>query len=73
MFAALIRRNKQDYRKKAEKVRKAFRALKKKYTQIIAIFIKNINKMLFRLDRRNLVNNNENVRKKFPKNFKKKT
>jgi hypothetical protein len=35
MFAALIRRNEEDYRKKKEKVRKIFRALKKEYTQII--------------------------------------
>jgi hypothetical protein len=38
--------------------------------QIIAIFIKDINKALFKLNRRNPVNNNEKVRKKFPKELK---
>jgi hypothetical protein len=42
IFAALIRRNEQDYRKKTEKVRKISRAIKEEYTQVIAIFIKNI-------------------------------
>jgi hypothetical protein len=42
VFAALIRRNKQNYRKKTEKVRKIFRILKKEYTQVIAIFMKDI-------------------------------
>jgi hypothetical protein len=37
VFAALIRRNEQDYRKKTEEVRKISRALKKEYTQVIAI------------------------------------
>jgi hypothetical protein len=32
MFAALIRRNEQDYRKKTEEIRKIFRALKEEYT-----------------------------------------
>jgi hypothetical protein len=50
MFAALIRRNEQDYRKKTKKVRKIFKALKEEYTQIIAIFMKNINKALFKLN-----------------------
>jgi hypothetical protein len=68
--AALIRRNEQDYRKKTEKFRKIFRALKEKYTQIIAIFIKDINKALFKLDRRNSVNNSEKVRKKLSKELK---
>jgi hypothetical protein len=70
MFAALIRRNKQDYRKKTEKFRKIFRALKEEYTQIIAIFIKNINKALSKLDRRNPVDNSEKFRKRFPKELK---
>jgi hypothetical protein len=42
VFAALIRRNEQDYRKKTEKVRKIFKTSKEEYTQIIAIFMKNI-------------------------------
>jgi hypothetical protein len=70
MFAALIRRNEQDHRKKTEEVRKIFRALKEEYTQIIAIFMKNINKALSKLNRRNSVSNNEKVRKKFPKELK---
>jgi hypothetical protein len=70
MFAALIRRNEQDYRKKIEKVRKIFRALKKEYTQIIAIFMKNINKALFKLNRRNPISNSEKIRKKLPKELK---
>jgi hypothetical protein len=70
MFAALIKRNIQNHRKKREKVRKIFRALKKKYTQIIAISMENINKALFKLDRRNPVNNSEKVRKKLPKELK---
>jgi hypothetical protein len=70
MFAALIRRNEQDYRKKTEKVRKISRALKKEYTQVIAISMKNINKALFKLDRRDPVSNSEKVRKKLPKELK---
>jgi hypothetical protein len=70
MFAALIRRNEQDYRKKTEKVRKISRALKKEYTQIIAIFMEDINKALFKLDQRNPVSNSEKVRKKLPKKLK---
>jgi hypothetical protein len=70
MFAALIKRNEQDHRKKTEEVRKIFGALKKEYTQIIAIFIENINKALFKLDRRDPVSNSEKVRKKFPKELK---
>jgi hypothetical protein len=70
MFAALIRRNEQNHRKKTEKVRKIFRALKEEYTQVIAIFMKNINKALFKLDRRDPVSNSEKVRKKFPKELK---
>jgi hypothetical protein len=70
MFAALIRRNEQDYRKKTEKVRKISRALKEEYTQIIAISMENINKALFKLDRRNPVSNSEKVCKKFPKELK---
>jgi hypothetical protein len=70
MFAALIRRNEQDYRKKTEEIRKIFRALKKEYTQVIAIFMKNINKALFKLDRRDPVSNSEKVRKKLPKELK---
>jgi hypothetical protein len=70
VFAALIRRNEQDYRKKTEKVRKIFRILKKEYTQVIAISMEDINKALFKLDRRNPVSNNEKVRKKFPKELK---
>jgi hypothetical protein len=70
IFAALIRKNEQNYRKKTEEVRKISRALKEKYTQIIAIFMKDINKALFKLDRRNPVSNSEKVRKKFPKELK---
>jgi hypothetical protein len=70
IFAALIRRNEQDYRKKTEKVRKIFKALKKEYTQIIAISMEDINKALFKLDRRNPVSNSEKVRKKLPKELK---
>jgi hypothetical protein len=70
MFAALIRRNEQDYRKKTEKVCKIFRALKKEYRQIIAIFMENINKALFKLNRRNPVSNSEKVRKKLSKELK---
>jgi hypothetical protein len=70
MFAALIKRNEQDHRKKTEKIRKIFRALKKKYTQIIAISMKNINKALFKLDRRNPISNSEKVCKKLPKKLK---
>jgi hypothetical protein len=70
MFAALIRRNEQNYRKKTEEVRKIFRALKEKYTQIIAISMENINKTLFKLDRRDPVSNSEKVRKKLPKELK---
>jgi hypothetical protein len=66
MFAALVRRNEQDYCKKTE-VRKIFRALKEEYTQVIAIFMKDINKALFKLDRRDPVSNSEKVRKKLPK------
>jgi hypothetical protein len=69
MFAALIRRNEQDYRKKTE-VCKIFRALKEEYTQVIAIFIKDINKALFKLDRRDSVSNSEKVCKKLPKELK---
>jgi hypothetical protein len=69
VFAALIRRNEQDYRKKTE-VRKIFRALKKEYTQVIAIFMEDINKALFKLDRRDPVSNSEKVRKKLPKELK---
>jgi hypothetical protein len=70
IFAALIRRNEQDYHKKTEKVRKIFKALKKEYTQVIAISMENINKALFKLNRRNFVNNSEKVRKKLPKELK---
>jgi hypothetical protein len=70
MFAALIKRNEQDHRKKTEKMRKISRASKEEYTQIIAISIKNINKALFKLDRRNPVNNSEKVRKKLSKELK---
>jgi hypothetical protein len=70
IFAALIRKNEQNHRKKTEEVRKIFRALKEEYTQIIAIFMENINKALSKLDRRNPVSNNEKVRKKFPKELK---
>jgi hypothetical protein len=70
MFAALIRKNEQNHRKKTEKIRKIFRALKKEYTQIIAISIKNINKALSKLNRRNPVSNSEKVRKKLSKELK---
>jgi hypothetical protein len=70
VFAALIRRNEQNYRKKTEKVRKIFKALKEEYTQVIAISIKDINKTLFKLNRRNPVSNSEKVRKKLPKKLK---
>jgi hypothetical protein len=70
VFTALIRKNEQDYRKKTEEIRKISRALKEEYTQIIAISIKNINKALSKLDRRDPVNNSEKVRKKFPKELK---
>jgi hypothetical protein len=70
MFAALIRRNEQNYRKKTEKVRKISKSLKKEYTQIIAISMENINKALFKLDRRNSVSNSEKVRKKLSKELK---
>jgi hypothetical protein len=70
IFAALIRRNEQDYRKKTEKVRKISRALKEEYTQIIAISMENINKALSKLDRRDPVSNSEKVRKKLPKELK---
>jgi hypothetical protein len=69
MFAALIRRNKQDYRKKTE-ICKIFKTLKEEYTQIIAIFMEDINKALLKLDRRNPVNNSEKVRKRIPKELK---
>jgi hypothetical protein len=59
-----------DYRKKTEKVRKIFRALKEEYTQIIAISMEDINKALFKLDRRDPVNNSEKVRKKLSKELK---
>jgi hypothetical protein len=49
VFAALIRRNEQDHRKKSE-VCKIFRALKEEYTQVIAISMENINKALFKLN-----------------------
>jgi hypothetical protein len=70
VFAALIRRNEQDHRKKTEKIRKISRALKEKYTQIIAISMENINKALFKLDQKDSVNNSEKVRKKLPKELK---
>jgi hypothetical protein len=70
MFAALIKRNEQDYRKKTEKVRKIFRALKEEYTQVIAISMKDINKVLSKLNQRDPVSNNEKIRKKFPKELK---
>jgi hypothetical protein len=73
VFAALIRRNEQDYRKKTkktEKVRKIFRALKEEYTQIIAISMKDINKALSKLNRRDPVSNSEKVRKNFSKELK---
>jgi hypothetical protein len=55
---------------KTEKVRKIFRALKEEYTQVIAIFIKDINKALFKLDQRNPVSNSEKIRKKLSKKLK---
>jgi hypothetical protein len=67
VFVALIRKNKQDYRKKTEKVRKISRALKKEYTQVIAIFIEDINKALSKLNRRNSVSNSEKIHKKLSK------
>jgi hypothetical protein len=70
VFAALIRRNEQNHRKKTEEIRKVSRVLKKEYTQIIAIFMKNINKALFKLDRRDPVSNSEKVCKKLPKELK---
>jgi hypothetical protein len=70
MFAALIKRNEQNYRKKTEEVRKIFKALKEEYTQVIAIFMKDINKALSKLDRRDPISNSEKVRKKFPKELK---
>jgi hypothetical protein len=70
MFAALFRRNEQDYRKKTGKVRKIFKALKEEYTQVIAISMEDINKALSNLNRRNFVSNSEKVRKKFPKKLK---
>jgi hypothetical protein len=70
MFAALIRRNEQDYRKKTEEVRKISRALKEEYTRVIAISMENINKALFKLNRRNSVSNSKKVRKRFPKELK---
>jgi hypothetical protein len=53
-----------------EEVRKIFRALKEEYTQIIAISMKDINKALSKLDRRNPVSNSEKVRKIFSKELK---
>jgi hypothetical protein len=70
IFAALIKKNEQNYRKKTKEVRKISKTLKKKYTQIIAISIKNINKALFKLDRRDSVSNSEKIRKKLPKELK---
>jgi hypothetical protein len=70
MFAALIRRNEQDYRKKTEKIRKIFRALKKEYTQVIAISMEDINKALSKLDRKNPISNSEKIRKKLSKELK---
>jgi hypothetical protein len=70
MFAALIRKNEQDYRKKTEEIRKISRALKEKYTQIIAISMEDINKALSKLNRRNPVSNSEKIRKTFPKELK---
>jgi hypothetical protein len=69
MFAALIKRNEQDYRKKMKEVRKIFRA-SEEYTQVIAISMENINKALSKLNRRNPVSNSEKVRKKLPKELK---
>jgi Na+/phosphate symporter len=70
IFAALIRKNEQDHRKKTEKFRKISRVLKEEYTQIIAISMENINKALSKLDRRDPVSNSEKVRKKLPKELK---
>jgi hypothetical protein len=70
VFAALIRKNEQDYRKRTEEVRKIFRALKEEYTQVIAISMKNINKALSKLNQRNPVSNSEKVRKKLSKELK---
>jgi hypothetical protein len=70
VFAALIRRNEQDYRKKTKKIRKISRALKEEYTQVIAIFMEDINKALSKLDRRDPVSNSEKVRKKLSKELK---
>jgi hypothetical protein len=63
VFAALIRRNEQNHRKKTKEVRKISRALKKEYTQVIAISMEDINKALSKLDRRNPVSNSEKIRK----------
>jgi hypothetical protein len=65
VFAALIRKKEHDYRKKTEKVCKISRALKEKYTRIIAISIKDINKALFKQDRRDP----SVIARKFAKNF----
>jgi hypothetical protein len=70
VFAALIRKNEQNHRKKTKKIRKIFRTLKKEYTQVIAISMENIKKALFKLDRRDPVSNSEKVRKKLPKELK---
>jgi hypothetical protein len=70
VFAALIRKNEQNHRQKTEKVRKISKASKEEYTQIIAISIKDINKALSKLDRKNPVSNNEKVRKKLSKELK---
>jgi hypothetical protein len=70
MFAALIRRNEQNHRKKTKKICKISRASKKEYTQIIAISMENINKALSKLDQRDPVSNSEKVRKKLPKELK---
>jgi hypothetical protein len=70
VFAALIRKNEQNHRKKTEEVRKISKALKKEYTQIIAISMEDINKALFKLNRRDPVSNSEKVRKKLPKELK---
>jgi hypothetical protein len=70
MFAALIRKKEQNYRKKCERIRKIFSALKEEYTQVIAISMEDINKALFKLNRRNPVNNSEKVRKKLLKELK---
>jgi hypothetical protein len=70
MFAALIRRNEQNYRKKTKEVRKISKALKKEYTQVIAISMEDINKAPSKLDRKDPVSNSEKVRKKLPKELK---